>query len=345
MKLKTLFVVLWIAAAAACSERPAPSHEAAAPSRPPAYEVARVNGVPLMSDRLTAAVNTLVPLESFHRNVKPEKMVELQRKALQTIVDEELQYEDGVRLGVTVTDAEVDDALARGKKQYATEQAFEDARRETDLSMSDLRREIRRALIIQKADVRQVTSQCEVDQAEAARFFAANPQRFVMPEQLHVYAMTIGVDPSAAPRVWTEAKARAADVRRQIKGGARFEDMARKYSTDPSRDKGGDMGFFHRGTLNDAFEQATRDLKPGQVSDVVQTLYGYHVVRVSEIRPPQAKTFAEVGAQIQKDLTTKRCADMRDAWLARLRAQATVVMADTKSGVEVPAPGPPAQRR
>jgi peptidyl-prolyl cis-trans isomerase D len=120
-------------------------------------------------------------------------------------------------------------------------------------------------------------------------------------------------------------------VRLKIQRGASFADMARTYSTDPSKTTGGDMGFVHRGSLNDEFERVLRDLAPNQTSDVVQTLYGYHIVRVTEIRAPQRKTFGEVAAQIENDLTSQRCADLQQAWLTRLRAEASIVVAGPAS--------------
>ena len=72
--------------------------------------------------------------------------------------------------------------------------------------------------------------------------------------------------------------------------------MARTHSTDKTRESGGDMGFVHRGSLTDEFEQALRDLKPGGVSPVIQTLYGFHIVRVASIRPPEQKALPEVAA-------------------------------------------------
>ena len=92
------------------------------------------------------------------------------------------------------------------------------------------------------------------------------------------------------------------------------------------------MGFVHRGSLTDEFEQALRDLKPGGVSPVIQTLYGFHIVRVASIRPPEQKALPEVAAGIQKDLTNKRCADTEAAWTARLRASATIVLTGAATG-------------
>ena len=318
---------------------------ASAVASPPARVVGRVNGVAIMSDRLEAAFNALVPLESFHRGVSPEKMAALRERALQNLVDEELQYQDGVRRALAVTDAEVGAALARVKKTYPSPQALADRLRRAGQTLADVRREIRRSLTIAKAHNLAVGSRCQVSRDEAANFFQANPARFVIPEQLHVYAITIGVDPSSSDRQWADAKSRAEDVLRQLSAGAAFAEMARKYSTDASRTTGGDMGFVHRGSLSDELEAATRDLKPGQDSDVVQTLYGYHIVRVSEIRPPHKTTFAELGAEIQKDLTAKRCAEVHDAWLAQLRAEATIVLGGTKPGGAAQAPRPRAQTR
>jgi len=305
--------------------RAMPSHAVAGPVRPPAHEVVRVNGVPLMSGRLDAAVNSLIPAESFHRNVSAEKMETLRQRALQTLVDDELKYQDGVRRMVKASGAEVETALAQAAKRYGGRRTFEDALGQAGASMADTRREIRRTITIQKVSARTVGTRCEVSRDEAARFFRANPDRFVEPEQLHIYAITVGVDPSSTAQQWSDARSRAATARAELGAGASFEDMALKYSTDPSRTTGGDMGLVHRGSLSDTFEQVARDLPLGRPSDVIETLYGYHIVRVSEVRPPQKKTFGEVATGLRKDLTAKRCMDLNDAWVSGLRARATVV--------------------
>lgn len=286
-----------------------------------------------MSDRLDVALGRLIPLESFHRSVSAETVGRLREKALGGLIDEELRYQEGLRLGLTPSKAEVDAGLARVVAGYKSREAFEEARRRSGASMADLRQEIRRALVISKAYERTVASRCQVNTEEASRFYADNPERFVVPEQLHLYAITFGVDPGAPAQKWTEAKTRAEDTLRQVRSGAPFEEMARKYSTDKTRERGGDMGLVHRGSLMDEFELAVRGLKPGEVTPVVQTLYGYHIVRVASIRPPEKKSFQEVAAGIQKDLTTKRCAEMDTARTALLRAAATIVVTDDKGGI------------
>lgn len=312
-------------APAVFAQRAVPSH---APARPPAIEVARVNGVPVMSDRLDMAVNRLIPLESFHRTVSAEKLTEFRQKALDGLIAEELQYQEGVRLGVTVSGSEIKAQLERYPRAA---------------QVADLPQEIRRALLVQKTRDRVVNSQCQATQDDARRFFAASPERFVVPEQLRIYAITIGVDPSASPRERADAGERARTVLEQLKAGADFGDLARRVSTDRSKGSGGDMGFIHRGSLNDAFEEATRNLTTGQTTGVIETIYGYHIVKIGEIKPPLPKTFAEVGAELVKDLTAQRCAQATDAWISGLRAGATIVVAGPKSGGRTQAPPGPAR--
>jgi peptidyl-prolyl cis-trans isomerase C len=310
------------------SSRAMASHAVAASVHAPAIEVVRVNGVPLMSSRLDAAVSSLIPAESFHRNVSAEKMAALRQRALQTLVDDELKYQDAVHRRVRASAVEVETGLTQTAKRYGGRRIFKDALRRSGTSMADTRREIRRTITIQKVSARTVASQCEVSRDEAARFFTENPARFVQPEQLHIYAITVGVTPSSSAQEWADARSRAAEARRELEAGASFGDMALKYSTDPSKTKGGDMGLIHRGSLSDAFERVARDLPVGQSSDVVETLYGYHIVRVSEVRPPQKKTFGEVATGLRKDLTAQRCTDLNDAWVDGLRARANVVFSE-----------------
>ena len=324
MRTLALLVVVLAAAPAAARQGAAASHATTAPRREPPREVACVNGTRLMSDRLDAAVNALIPQESFHGRVSPETLAALRQQALDGLVDDELQYQDGLRRGVVVRSGDVEKALARAAARYPGRQAFLDALRRAGATLADARREIRRSFVIEKVRARAVLAKCGVTRPDALSYFTSNTDRFVVPEQLHVYAITISVDPGGSGQEWADARSRAEEVLRQVRSGAPFEEMARTYSTDPSRTSGGDMGLVHRGSLTPEFEAATQDLEPGQVSGVVQTIYGYHIVRVSDILPPRQQTFEEAAADIQKDLGAKRCVEMSDAWLGRLRAAAAI---------------------
>src|SRR5262249_55196643 len=127
---------------------PVPSHTTSRAR--PADVVAVVNGSPIHASDLEAAVNTIVPTSSYHQNLKPEKLSELRRQALDGLIDEELRYQEAMRLKVHVAEGDVDEALARAKKGYRDEQEFERARKASGATLPQIRASILRALMIQR---------------------------------------------------------------------------------------------------------------------------------------------------------------------------------------------------
>jgi parvulin-like peptidyl-prolyl isomerase len=321
----SLLLPLVVSAQVAAQLAPVPSHE---PRRSPRGEgaavVARVNGVPIHADDVDAAMHTVIPLTLYHQNVKPEKMDELRKRALDGLIDEELRYQDAVRLKLQAAPTEVEQALGRARKAYPGRDGFERARRASGATMPQVRASILRALLIQKAYSRAVASRCRVSAPAAARYYRENAARFVLPEQVRPSLITIGVDPSAPRPEWDLARQKAEDVARRIAAGAPFEALAREYSSDASKLKGGDLGVIHRGQLIDEFERALNSLKPGEVSPVIQTIFGFHLLRLVEARPPVQKTFDEVKATLTRDLTETRCNQTSAEWLTRLRGAAHI---------------------
>jgi len=325
--MKRLVVGFVVCVCAIASDRAALRGQFAAAHTPAASAavVARVNGVPISMERLNAALRNLLPMESYHRSVSDAKIDQLRRTALDSLIDEELRYQDGAKSPYRPSGKEVDAGLARAVAAYKSPADFERARKQSGATMDAIRAEIKRALVIQKAWEHAVVSRCQVSPREAEQYFTDNRARFVVPEQLRVSVLTVGVDPSAPARQWAASRATAEDVLGRLRAGSAFDELARKHSTDKYRDRGGDMGFVHRGSLATEIEAAVKDLKPGQSSGIVQTLYGFHIVKVDAIKPPEQKTFGDVGAVITKDLTARRCAEMTTAWTNGLRSSAVVV--------------------
>lgn len=312
-----------VAMAAAASQQPLPSH-APATARPARAVVATVNGTALTRARLDAAVQTLLPYESFHRALSADKLAEVRGKALAEIVDDELEYQDARRRGLTVADADVERLVSESAARYPSRQAFAAALAREGATVADIRQEIRRALLIRKAFDLQVTQQCAATGADARTYFIAHPERFIEPEQLHVQAITIGVDPSGGEKAREAGRATADEVRRRLAGGASFETLARSYSTDASAASGGDMGLVHRGSLAPEFERALGTLAVGDASPVIETIYGFHVVRVTAVQPARPRSFDDVSARLQRDLTSERCEASRQSWVAALRGAADI---------------------
>src|SRR2546425_313515 len=153
------------------------------------------------------------------------------------------------------------------------------------------RRVVRYTLV----DVNQMRQSVQVSDDMLKQQYMANIQQYQVPNRVHVQHilfMTVGKTTDAEVE---EIKKKAEDVLKQIKKGGKFEDLAKKYSEDPgSKDKGGDLSWITQGQTVPEFEKTAFSLSPGQVSDLVKTQYGFHIIKVVEKETAHTKPFEEV---------------------------------------------------
>ena len=129
----------------------------------------------------------------------------------------------------------------------------------------------------------------------------------------------IGLPPNADAPTKQQARAKAQQVLKEVRAGGDFAKLAAENSNDPgSAAKGGDLGFFPKGQMEPAFDTAVFALKPGAVSGIVETSFGFHIIKVLERRPARTAPFEEVSGQIKEFLTGKQ----RDAKLSEFADQA-----------------------
>ena len=190
---------------------------------------------------------------------------------------------DKFREGLTATDEELAAHFEANKPEYRIPE----------------KRKIRYALV----DSNALREQTPVSPEEARQYYDANVQQYSTPEQMrasHILLKTEGKDEAAV-------KKQAEDLLAQIKKGADFAALATKFSEDEgSATKGGDLDFFPRNQMVKEFEEAAFALEPGQVSDLVKTTYGYHIIKAAEKRAASTRSFEEVRPQIEDQLKWER---------------------------------------
>lgn len=159
-------------------------------------------------------------------------------------------------------------------------------------------------------------------QAYAKSAYKANPQRFNMPEEIRVSHILIRT-------VESDARAKAETLLTQLKAGASFEELATTRSQDPgSASKGGDLGFQARGSLVKPFEDAAFKLeRPGEISDIVETQFGFHILKFLEKRSAGIRSFEEVGEVLLKEAQAKLVSDGRSAAQNRILTSAKIDVA------------------
>jgi peptidyl-prolyl cis-trans isomerase D len=168
----------------------------------------------------------------------------------------------------------------------------------TDFKIPE-KRKIRYLLI----DVEAMRAKVAVPPADIERAYNNNSEQYTTPEQVrasHILLKTEGKDDAAV-------KAKAEDLLKQAKAGSDFADLAKKHSEDEGSAKnGGDLDYFQRGKMVAEFDQAAFAMQPGQVSDLVKTQYGYHIIKLVDRKPATTRTLAEVRQQLNDQLAYER---------------------------------------
>ena len=183
---------------------------------------------------------------------------------------------------ITPTDAEIKSEYEKNKSKYQVPE----------------RRTVRYGLL----DINQLRSTIQISDDVLKQQYQSNIQQYEVPEQVHVQHIlfkTVGQTDALVE----ETKKKAEDVLKQAKKGSKFDELAKKYSEDPgSKDKGGDLGYIRKGQTVPEFEKTAFSLAPGQISDLVRTQYGFHIIKVLEKQSAHTKPFEEVKDSIRTPL-------------------------------------------
>ncbi|NDY41804.1 peptidylprolyl isomerase [Dissulfurirhabdus thermomarina] len=166
---------------------------------------------------------------------------------------------------------------------------------------------------------REIGAKVSVTDEELKAYYAENKDKFAQPEMVRARHILIRVGQGADEKTRAKAEAKARDIRKQIRKGADFADLAKKYSEDPgTRDKGGELGFFPKGRMVPEFEKAAFALKKGEVSQPVRTAFGYHLIQVEDRKAASVPTLASVEGQVRQQLQQEKQQEALDALLADL---------------------------
>jgi peptidyl-prolyl cis-trans isomerase D len=237
---------------------------------------------------------------------------EFRRKNEKVKLDYALIKPEDLESKISPDDAEIRAAYEKNKSKYQVPE----------------RRVARYALV----DVNQIRQNVHVSDDMLKLQYQANIQQYQVPNRVHpehILFMTVG-KPDAEVE---EIKKKADDVLKQAKKGAKFDDLAKKYSEDPgSKDKGGDLGWITQGQTVPEFEKTAFSLNPGQISDLVKTQYGFHIIKVLEKETAHTKPFDEVKESLRTPLllsqADKQASDMADKLSSAIRQSSKLSLDD-----------------
>ncbi len=283
---------------------------------------ARVNGDAITKADFEGAIHEVEQQEG--RPVPADQRDRVLRGILDNMVAFKLLSQEAKQHHVVVPDAEVEAQIGGMKKQFPTEQAFQQALKQQHMTVEKLRDTARSNLVVRKLLQDEVMSKIEIKPSDISAFYEKNPDKFQQPESVHAAHILIIVPADADAATKASLKARATEALTAAKAGKDFAALARQYSQDGSAQHGGDLGFFPKGQMVPAFEKVAFSLKPGEISDLVETQFGYHIIKVIEKKSGGTVPFAQAAPQIQQFLESQAQSDKGKAYVESLKAKGKV---------------------
>jgi len=193
-----------------------------------------------------------------------------------------------------------------------------------NLTEAEVRTQIKRGLAIRGLIDKEVADKIVVTEEETKAYYTDNPRFFKKPEQVKASHILIKVEPTADDAAKAAARKKIEDVRKKLADGGDFAELAKEYSEGPSGPRGGDLGYFGRGQMVKPFDDAVFAMQVNQVSEVVETRFGYHLIKVYDKKPEETLAYAEVKDRISERLKREKIQKGAQGYVENLKKDAKI---------------------
>jgi peptidyl-prolyl cis-trans isomerase C len=288
-------------------------------------KVAIVNGTAIVESDLDRGMEGM--LQRRARSGAPMDEAQLKTirmDVLNNLINRELLNQESKKEKIAVTDAQVNDKLSKIKERFKSDAEFKEMLTKMKLTEAQIKTQLKEDLAIQALIDKQVVEKINVTEKDAQAYYDTHPEAFKQPEQIKASHILVTVDPKADPAKKEEAQKKIESIQGKLKAGGDFAALAKELSDCPSKEKGGDLGYFSKGQMVKPFEDAALALKPGETSGIVETQFGYHIIKLVEIKPEGIMPYAEVKDQLIQYLKQEKVKAELDSYLAGLEKSAKI---------------------
>ncbi len=315
---------------------PAPTTAAqpAMPTMPTAEDITKgnpddvlvnVNGTKLT--RADVAKEVDAQLEAYQGRIPPGRMSEarqnLYKYAVGQFVVKTLLLDEAKKENIKITKADKDKAYEKIKENLPEGKTLEQAFAEAPMGKEKVEEEIIDGLTITKLIEKEMSNKVSVTDEEVAAFKKEHADDLKIPEKVRASHILIGFDDNDTDKTKAEKKAKAEKIRKELLNGGDFAKLAMENSSCPSKAKGGDLGAFGRGQMVPAFEEAAFSQKVGEIGPVVETKFGYHIIKVTE--HDKGGTISD--EKIKNMLETQKQREVANDLISKLRENAKITYA------------------
>jgi peptidyl-prolyl cis-trans isomerase SurA len=287
-------------------------------------------------DRIVAKVNSeIITLSSVNERVEllKQKMrgdyqggeEEILDEALNTIVEEKLQIQEGKKRGLEVDDSAVEAAVKDIEQKNGLQEGQLAVMLESEgRSIESYKNQIRNQILVSKVVRFELGSRVTISERKITKYYHENQKDFWEPGKARVRHILILTEEGLSVDKKKEKYLLVKNILREIKRGRDFAAAAKEYSEDISASEGGDVGFVDKGKMVPEFENAVYRMKEGDISDIVETEYGYHIIKVDKVLAGRTLPLKDVKNKIQFVLSSKKQNSAYEEWMSELKKTAFI---------------------
>jgi len=289
-------------------------------------KAASVNGVAITQEEVNRQMFILEQhlLSTQGTAIRPEMIPAVRSQILSDLIDKELLYQETQKQKIVVEDKAVNDRMDALKKGFPSEEAFQDEMGQMKLSEESLKTQIKKDLAVQQLVEKDIMKNVKVSDEDAKAFYDAHPEYFKEPERVRASHILIRSEADDDPVNKADRRKKLEAVKVRVDQGEDFAALAKEFSHCPSAEKGGDLGYFERGKMTKPFEDAAFSMKPGEVSDIVVTDFGFHLIKVTDRKPERTISFDEAKERIKQHLQRVKFLEEKNNYVAELTKKSKV---------------------
>jgi len=300
-------------------------HVLAEKKEDPNQPVAKVNGETITRaelDRSLTAVRQRAAMSG--RSLSNEQLSKLKSQTLERLIGAELLYQESQKEGIKIDEEQVQKEFEKWKKRFPSDADYKKVLKELHVTETDVKDGIKKSLCIRKFVDEKFKEKTKIPDKEVKAFYDQHPDFFKQPEQVKARHILIKVAPDAKESEKEEALKKIKGIQEKQKGGKDFAELAKEYSEGPTASKGGELGYFKREQMAKPFSDAAFALEPGQVSDVVKTRYGYHLIKVEEKKPASTAPYESVKEIFAQYLKQQKMTEEIKTYVDKLKEESKI---------------------
>jgi len=289
-------------------------------------------------DRIAVVNGSVITQEDFNREMSraqqqiastgqtpnDSQLSEIKKEVLRNLINLELLYQASQEDRIKVDEEAVNEQLKALKKQFPNEAEFKDALSKKNLSEAAVKSQMEKGMAIQKFIDEKIIQKITVSDKETKAYYDSHPDFFKESEQVQASHILIKVEPKFNESQKAEARKKIETIQQKLQEGGDFAVLAKESSECPSSEKGGDLGYFRRGQMVKPFEDAAFSLEPGKTSDIVETKFGYHLIKTIDKKPETTIPYKDIKDKLEQYLKQEKVKKEIKLYIDKLREKAKV---------------------